>query len=79
MVRVVLGVVIGADTYLYKFAQNYVRLFPYGVSGIIISVLLIVVGARVVSESRRWNFKGPSGAAEALLHDGPPSPTTRGP
>ena len=57
----VVGVVIGADTILDKFAQNYVRLFPYGVSGIIISVLLIVVGARVVSESRRRNFKGPWG------------------
>jgi putative Mn2+ efflux pump MntP len=57
----VVGVTIGADTILGKFAQNYVRLFPYGLSGIIISLLMIVLGARVVSESQRRNFKGPPG------------------
>lgn len=57
----VVGVVIGADTILDKFTQNYVRLFPYGVTGIVISIFMIAVGARVVSESQRRNWKGPWG------------------
>jgi hypothetical protein len=52
------GVAIGADAILSKFAQNYIRLFPYGLTGIIISLFMIVVGARVLNESQWRNWKG---------------------
>ena len=55
----VTGVAIGADTILGKFSQNYIRMFPYGLTGILISIFMIVVGARVLSESQWRNWKGP--------------------
>jgi hypothetical protein len=55
----VVGVAVGADTILDKFAQNYLRLFPYGLSGIVISLFMIALGARVVAENQRRNWKGP--------------------
>jgi hypothetical protein len=55
----VTGVAIGADTIFGKFSQNYMRLFPYGMTGILISIFMIVVGARVLSEGQWRNWKGP--------------------
>jgi hypothetical protein len=57
----VVGVAVGADTILDKFAQNYLRLFPYGLSGIVIGLFMIALGARVVAENQRRNWKGPGG------------------
>jgi hypothetical protein len=55
------GATIGIDAILSRFFQNYVRLFPYGVAGFLISIFMIAVGARVVSENRRRKSKGPWG------------------
>ena len=55
------GATIGIDAILSKFFQNYIRLFPYGISGVLISIFMIAVGARVVSETRRRKTKGPWG------------------
>lgn len=55
----VTGVAIGADTILGKFSQHYMRLFPYGLTGILIGLFMVVVGARVLSENQWRNWKGP--------------------
>ncbi|HZT51100.1 MAG TPA: hypothetical protein VFA22_04165 [Stellaceae bacterium] len=55
------GATIGIDAVLDRFFQNYIRLFPYGLAGILISVFMIALGARVVSENTRRKSKGPWG------------------
>jgi hypothetical protein len=57
----IVGAAIGVDAILTRFFHNYVRLFPYGLSGLLISVFMIALGARVVSENRRRKSKGPWG------------------
>ena len=57
----VVGASIGVDAILPRFFQNYVKLFPYGLSGVLISIFMIAVGARVVRENRRRKSKGPWG------------------
>lgn len=55
------GATIGADAVLARFAQNYLALFPYGLSGVVISLLMVALGARIVNENRRCKPKGPWG------------------
>ena len=55
------GATIGIDAILSSLLQKYVTVFPYGLAGFVISVFMIAVGARVVSENRSRKTKGPWG------------------
>jgi hypothetical protein len=55
------GTMIGLDSILATVLQNYTAVFPYGFAGFVISVFMVAVGARVVSENGRRKTKGPWG------------------
>ena len=57
----VVGVTIGVDPFLSALLTHYVRMYPYRhFTAAVLSVLLIVLGARVVQENQpRRKWKGP--------------------